>query len=73
MDLLPVDEFCLLRSGRTRSMDGLLEVCTDVSLAGATPDTEVAFAVVAFILRVLRVLRLDEERWRRAGVGTMPE
>ena len=54
-------------------MDGRLEVCTDVSLAGATPETEVAFAVVAFMLLVLRVLRFEEERWRRAEVGTIPE
>ena len=58
----PVDESCLLRSGRILSIDGRLELGTDVSRAGATPEIEVAFAVAALMLRVLRVLRFEEER-----------
>lgn len=51
------------------STEGRLELGTEVSRAGATPEIEVAFAVAALMLRVLRVLRLEEERWRREGVG----
>lgn len=43
-----------------------------VSLAGATPDTDVAAVapvVVAAMLRVLLVLRELDDRWRRAEVG----
>ena len=58
----PVEESCLLRSGRILSIDGRLELGTDVSRAGATPETEVAFAVAALMLRVLRVLRFEDER-----------
>jgi hypothetical protein len=55
------------------SIDGRLELGTDVSRVGAIPETEVAFAAAALILRVLRVLRLEEDRWRRAEVGTIFE
>jgi hypothetical protein len=55
------------------SIDGRLELGTDVSRAGATADTDVAFAVAVLMLRVLRVLRFEEDRWRRADVGTMLE
>ena len=43
-----------------------------VSLAGATPDTDVAAVapvVVAAMLRPLLALRELEDRWRRAEVG----
>ena len=55
------------------SIDGRLELGTEVSRAGATPETEVTFAVAALMLRALRVLRFEEDRWRRAEVGTMLE
>jgi hypothetical protein len=72
-DRRPVAESCLLRSGRALSIDGRLELATEVSRAGATAETEVTFAVVALMLRVLRLLRFEEERWRRADVGTTLE
>jgi hypothetical protein len=54
-------------------MDGRLELGTDVSRVGAIPEIEVAFAVAVLILRVLRALRFEEDRCRRADVGTMLE
>ena len=62
-----------MRSGRAVSIDGRLELGTEVSRAGATPETDVAFAAAALMLRALRVLRFEEDRWRRADVGTMLE
>ena len=49
------------------SIDGRLELGTDISRVGAIPETDVAFAVAvaALILRVLRALRLDDDRCRR--------
>ena len=44
------------------SIDGRLELGTDISRVGAIPETEVALAVAALILRVLRALRLDDDR-----------
>jgi len=66
-------EFWRLISGLWTSNDGRVEEGTDVSRAGATPDTDVAVAAeaAALMLRVLRAERLDEERWRRADVGIM--
>ena len=55
------------------SIEGLLELGTEVSRAGATPEIEVAFAVAALMLRVLRVLRFDEDRCRRCDVGMIAE
>lgn len=61
-------EFSLLRVGREVSIDRRLELGTEVSRAGATPEMDVAPVVAAVMLRVLR---LEEERWRRAAVGTI--
>lgn len=61
-------EFSRLKAGRCTSVDGREDAGTDVSLAGATPDTLVVPVVTAVILRVLR---FDDDRCRRADVGTI--
>ena len=75
-----VMEFCLLRLSRARSA-AVCEVAGafEWSLAGAMPDTVLPatppvvlavlpLAVVAGVV-MLRVLRLEDERCRRDGVG----
>lgn len=51
-------EFSRLKDGRVISIDGLAEFGTDVSRAGATPETLVAPVVAVMLL----VLRFDEDR-----------
>ena len=60
-------------SGLLSSIDGLELAWTDWSRGAATPETEVlpALARLSRMLRAERVLRLDEERCRRAVVGIM--
>lgn len=61
-------EFSRLRDGRAISIEGLAELGTDVSRAGATPETLVAPVVAVILL----ALRFEDDRCRRAVVGTMP-